>query len=140
MYKLSVLNPYFPLLSDNFEEFLNSTSDHMSDYKMNIKDVDDVYQIELAVPGFKEDSFSISIENGVLTVSAHIEKEIEDKKDLIKREFITRSFSRSFAFPTMVDQNHAEAFYDNGILKIEVKKSEAARPKKIEIKKREVQN
>jgi HSP20 family protein len=42
-------------------------------------------------------------------------------------------FQRSFVLPTMVDQEHVQATYHDGVLELRLPKSEAAKPKRIAI-------
>lgn len=81
------------------------------------------YEIELAVPGFKKGEFNIELDNGVLTVTAehNEEKEIAEK-NYKRKEFSYNSFKRSFSVPENIDEKDIEAHYDDGILKLELKK------------------
>jgi HSP20 family protein len=42
-------------------------------------------------------------------------------------------FQRSFVLPTLVDQEHVQATYKDGILELRLPKSEAAKPKRMAI-------
>ena len=44
------------------------------------------------------------------------------------------NFTRTLTLPTMVDANKVEAKYENGVLWLTLPRSEAAKPRKIEIK------
>jgi HSP20 family protein len=93
--------------------------------EMNIKENEDNFEIELAVPGFDKKDFNISIENGILYLSAErkdkINEEEEDK--YTRREFHYHSFTRSMTLPENVDEkDHIVANYKNGILKITLEK------------------
>jgi HSP20 family protein len=123
--------PGFANLSDFFgDDWLNfKTTDLMP--AINVSDNEGNYEIEVAAPGFKKDEFSISVENGVLTVSAKTEKEEEEKKkNYTRREFSSKSFSRSFTLPDNVDEDAIEANYDDGVLRLVLNKAEKALPSK----------
>lgn len=104
----------------------------------------DVYQdkdnvvVEAPLPGIKPEDISISIENGVLSISGESHKKSEvDEKNYYRKEVRYGSFHRSVALPTMVEPDKTKAEYADGVLKITVPKSEKAKPKqiKVEIKK-----
>jgi len=102
----------------------------------NISESNGEFLIELAVPGMSKDDFEVTCESGVLTISA--EKEEEKKKEdknYTRREYNYSSFSRSFSLPESVKLEDIKARYENGVLKVQVPKTEEAkRQAKKEIK------
>lgn len=107
---------------------------------VNVKETETNYEIEMAVPGLKKEDFKINIDRNILTISSESQTENEErdeKKNYTRREFNYQSFTRSFTMPSdIVDVEHIEAKYDNGILKLAVPKRENAKKevKTIEIK------
>jgi HSP20 family protein len=105
---------------------------------VNIKENEKNYEVELAVPGYDKKDFSISIDNGLLTVSADKREEKETKEDnYTRREFGFRSFSRSFNLPTNTNEEGIDAKYTDGVLKLtieKVKSSNGAPRRQISIK------
>jgi HSP20 family protein len=98
---------------------------------VNVKETDKSYDIEVAVPGMKKEDFNIAVENKVLTISADIKEEKEEKDDkYTRREFVSSSFKRSFSLPENVDENNIQAHYENGILKVTVPKVQEQKPEK----------
>lgn len=95
---------------------------------VNVREAEKEFDIELAVPGMKKDDFKISLERNMLTISSEQRSEKEEKdveKNYNRREFNYRSFSRSFTLPAeVVDIEHIEANYADGILHIVVPKKE----------------
>ena len=70
----------------------------------------------------KED-FDISIEKGMLVISAEKSMETDESDDdYTRREFNYHSFSRSFWLPEMIDEENIKASYDNGVLLIKIEK------------------
>lgn len=98
---------------------------------VNIADNEDSYEIEVAAPGLKKEDFNVQVDGGILTISGKSEKEEEEKKkNYTRREFSSRSFSRSFTLPTNVDEDSIHAKYDDGVLRIALKKAGKANPPK----------
>lgn len=105
--------------------------------KTNIHENEKSYEVNLMVPGFDKNDFSINIENDVMTVSAHREeKKVEkDGKKVVFSEFHVEDFERSFTLSKDVDSNSIEASYENGILQLNIpKKKEAIIKKLVKIK------
>ena len=128
------------LLSDFFDEngFFNSPwLGRQNMPAVNIKENEKNFEIELASPGMEKKDFNISVNNGVLIISAEKTEEAENKNDsYTRREFGCSSFSRSFTLPVNTSEDDIKAKYEGGILKVLVaKKSEAAekQTKSIEI-------
>jgi HSP20 family protein len=55
----------------------------------------------------------------------------EENYHRVERAYGT--FQRSFVLPTLVDQEHVQATYKDGVLELRLPKSEAAKPKRIAI-------
>ncbi len=87
---------------------------------MNIKESDKHFDIDVAAPGFTKKDFVITIENGILRISAENKEEIEEKEDeFTRREFNYNSFERSFTLPENVNEDEKiDATYKRGILKL----------------------
>lgn len=99
---------------------------------MNIKEMEKEVQIELAAPGLKKDDFEITLEDGILTISAEKEdKQEEEKKGFYRKEFSYNSFTRSMRIPESVDEDKdVEAKYLDGVLKLRLHKKPEQEQKK----------
>ena len=91
---------------------------------MNVKEKDDLFEIEIAAPGFTKKDFEISIENGLLKISAENSEEMKKEEDnFTRREFNYNSFFRSFTLPENVNEDEMiDATYKRGILKLVLNK------------------
>ena len=106
---------------------------------VNVKESDKNFEIEVAAPGYDKKDFNVSIENGVLTISAETQTKNETKSDnnYRRKEFECSSFSRSFTLPQSIGENDINARYEDGVLRLTIaRKEEAPRnaKKAIEIK------
>lgn len=101
----------------------------------NISEADDKYEIEMAIPGFNKEDFKVKVEKDMLTVSAESKSEKqEEDKTYTRKEFNYSSFSRSFRLPDNVQDDAITAKYDNGILKLQLPKTEKSITASKEIK------
>jgi HSP20 family protein len=58
--------------------------DFMEDFfapKVDVKDCKDHYEIHAELPGVKKDDIKVTLDNGVLTLEAHLEQEDKEEKD-----------------------------------------------------------
>ena len=101
----------------------------------------DVHENEQAItlraelPGLSQDEVHLTIDKGRLTLEGEKKLEKEDTDGDYRRiESHYGSFHRCFPLPDAVDQEKIEAAFDNGVLNIVLPKSEAAKPKRIELK------
>lgn len=104
---------------------------------VNIKDDEDIYEIELAVPGFKKEEIEVSVDNGLITISALSEKtEEKEEEHYTRREFSSSSFTKSFSIPKDASEDDVQASYEDGVLRVDLHKiNNPIDPKKtIEIK------
>lgn len=101
---------------------------------MNVKEKEDNFEVELAVPGFSKDNIQVSLENDLLHVCAETstDKTEEKEEGFTRREFRYDQFDRKLKLPSTVDQNQeVKAVYKDGVLRLNLyKKVEAIEPPK----------
>jgi len=131
-------DPFFSDLMDtkrgifNLNRFFNGDFDQDLFPALNVKEKDNEFEIELAAPGLSKEDFKISIEDGILSISAEKENKIEEEKEgFVRKEFSYNSFSRNISLPEEVDmEKEVEAKYKEGILKLNLKKRKTEKAKK----------
>jgi HSP20 family protein len=104
--------------------------------RVDIVEEKENYKITADMPGLDKKDISVEIKNGVLALSGE-KKEEKTERDKDRYYHFERrfgSFRREFALPDHVDSDHVEAKYANGVLELTLKKTEAAKPKSIEVK------
>ena len=104
--------------------------------KVNTRETDEAYHIEVELPGVKKKDVDISVDGNVLTISGerNVRDEVKDE-DYHKVESRYGLFSRSFTLPEKVDISNIEAEFVNGVLEIAIPKLKIdTSSKKIEIK------
>jgi HSP20 family protein len=99
---------------------------------VNITESDEAYHIDVAAPGLDKGDFSITIDEGALTIKASEETKVEESKGrTTRKEFSYSNFTRVFTLPEQVDQDKISSTYDNGILRIILPKTEESKPKPV---------
>ncbi len=100
---------------------------------VDVKETDDSLQLYVELPGVNKGEIDISLENNVLTVGGERHFEEHERESYRRVERAYGKFSRSFRVPRDVDGNKVTAAYTDGILRLELPKVEAAKPRQIEI-------
>ncbi|MEM9000187.1 MAG: Hsp20/alpha crystallin family protein [Bacteroidota bacterium] len=97
---------------------------------VNIKENERDFELELAVPGMKKEDFDVAVDENILTISSERKAEKESSKgSYSRREFSYAAFKRAFTLPETIDEDHINASYVDGILKLTLPKKEEALPK-----------
>lgn len=100
---------------------------------VDIDETEDAFVIKAELPGVEKEDVSVNIDKGILTIKGEKKTETEDKKRH-RVECSYGSFIRSFTLPQSINTNEVEAEYNNGILSLNIPKTEEAKPKEIEVK------
>jgi len=83
------------------------------------------------LPGVGKEELKIEIEQGLLTLSAVANSYL--KGEAIRREFTAGRFFRQFQLPEEIDAGKISAEMHLGVLTLNMPKSAAAQPRRIEI-------
>ncbi len=91
--------------------------------------------IKAELPDMKKDEISLTVDNGILTISGEKHADLEMKDERCHRvERTSGQFSRSFSLPQAIDTTKVNAEYKSGVLTITLPKKEEAKPKQISVK------
>ena len=102
---------------------------------LNIYETEETLVAEIALPGIHEDKIDISIDKGIVRISAADEQSQEEKSN---RKYymssMSSSFNYSFRLPEGISDNQEpEAVLEKGVLKLSFQKPEVVAPKKIKV-------
>ena len=103
---------------------------------VDVIDKNDCYVVKAELPGVDKKDINVSINDGVLTISAERKMKDETKDSegkVIRRESRYGSYLRNLQLDSSIDVKKVNAKYDNGILELNLPKLEQAKPKQIEI-------
>lgn len=101
---------------------------------LKIRETENTIVVEAVVAGVPKKDVEIDIEDGVLTVKAEVNKTSKNKTS--SYDEVTSS-AYQYYYTTALSGGQwdkAEATVDDGIVKIEIPKTESSRPRKITIK------
>ncbi len=98
----------------------------------DICETPDTYSLKMEVPGAARENIDIVIEDDELRVTVK-SAAVEAEESLKYAEFGNRDFYRAFRVGNEIDRNKIEAKLENGVLNIQLSKTERVKPKKIQI-------
>jgi HSP20 family protein len=93
----------------------------------------DEVELRFDLPGIDPASIDVTVDRGVLSVSAHRSEEYADGDKPYIRERVMGSFSRRIRLSDTVDADKIAASYDGGVLRVSVPLTERAQPRKVEV-------
>ena len=94
--------------------------------KTDVRELDNTYELDMDLPGFKKDEITVDLMNGYLTVQAAkgLDKDQQDQAgNYIRRERYAGVCSRSFYVGDTLRPEDIGAKYEDGILKLSVPKA-----------------
>lgn len=102
---------------------------------IDVHDGEGQYLIKVDLPGIRKEDIDISLENGVLSVSAETTKEDKEEKDgkLIRQERHYGKYLRSLSVGSDVDPAGIKAHFEDGVLNLTLPKAVEKQPSTVSI-------
>lgn len=103
--------------------------------RLDVVERDQEFVVKAEMPGINKEDIDISLENGVLTITAESKSETEEKEGdrVIRQERRYGKYVRSLRLGKEVDDKQVKASYKDGILELTLPKAEEVKPKKINV-------
>jgi HSP20 family protein len=122
---------------DPFAEFhraLRTADGGHAGMRMDAVRRDQEVELRFDLPGIDSDSIDVTVDRGVLTVSASRTDEYADGEKPYVRERVMGSFTRRIRLSDSVDAEKIAASYEGGVLRVIVPLTEKAAPRKVEVR------
>ncbi len=100
---------------------------------VDIYENEDEILLHADMPGVAKENLNVHIDNGTLDITGVREMKMTGAADW--EEFGDVEYRRTFSVPQTIDTERIDAELKDGVLRLHLPKSEAAKPKFIEIKK-----
>lgn len=109
--------------------------EHEPQMKMDVSEAEGSYLLKAEIPGVNKDDIHISIDRNLVSISAEVKKEKEEKKgeNVIRSERYFGKVSRSFTLANEVDADKVQAKYSDGVLEVTMPKKANGSKKAITI-------
>jgi HSP20 family protein len=144
LYKEEGLFPMLKLRSGIDQLFENFFTDEkaLAPFPMNgklpaleVKETEEAITVDAELPGLKQEEIEVTVEEGVLTISAERKKEKDEKaKDVHRTERYYGLMERKLALPVTVEESKIDAMYKDGVLHVTLPKKPSAKPKAVAVK------
>lgn len=111
------------------------SNNHLLVPAIDVSESDNEFSVRVDIPGVRKDDVSVTVENGVLTISAERMTETEDKDEdrIIRQERRTGKYQRSLRLGVDIDESNVKATHKDGVLQVVLPKAEKVKPKRINI-------
>ncbi len=101
---------------------------------VDVYETEDSVVVEAACPGIKPEDVDISITGDTLTIKGETKfEEKVERENYIRQERRCGSFCRAVTLPGGLENDKAEADFEDGVLTITFPKSEEMKPKRIKV-------
>jgi HSP20 family protein len=95
----------------------------------------DELQFTAEIPGVEKNDLKLTVQDDVITIKGERKSsQIPDEAKWVMNERLIGEFARSFKLPYPVNQDKVSAEFKEGVLTVNLVKSEKAKPKEIEVK------
>jgi HSP20 family protein len=102
---------------------------------LDVKETDEAITVDAELPGLKQEEIKVTVEEGVLTISAERKKEKDEKtKNVHRTERYYGQMERKLALPASVEDGKIDAVYKDGVLHVTIPKKASAKPKAVTVK------
>jgi HSP20 family protein len=134
---LTSIDPYVQEFERQFDRLTRQAAAQGSGAVMpmdGIRRNDDVV-LRFDLPGTDPDSIEVTVDRGVLSVSAKREEQYSEDDRVFVRERVMGTFTRRVYLSEHLDAEAIEAVYNNGVLAVRIPVLDRAKPRKVEIQK-----
>ena len=101
---------------------------------VDISENDAGIELVADLPGVRKEGLTVKVDGTNLTIEGSAEIDVPQNLEPIYGEIRSRHFRRSFTLSRELDPSRIDAKLANGVLRMHIPKSEAARPRRIEIR------
>ena len=120
-------------ISDDVNRYFGSRT-NVSGPAVNIWTDENHVYAEADLPGLDVSKIDVTVTEGnKLTITGERALPTVENAVWVRQERPAGTFTRQFELPVVVDADRVQAKYENGVLKLTLPKSEAAKPRKINV-------
>ena len=119
-------NSWLPEVFNDFINAVNMPKANATAPAINVLEMEDKYQVEVAAPGMTKEDFDVNINaDGDLTIkmeNRHEQSEEEKKAHYLRREFSYSKYEQTLILPDDVKKDAISAKVEDGVLTVELPK------------------
>jgi len=113
----------------------NGQAQQSPSIKMDVREQGDDYLVHAELPGVKKEDIHVIVDGNQVSISAEVkqEKETREGERLLRAERYFGKVSRSFQLGQEIDDSHAIAKFNDGVLELTLPKRQASPNKRLNI-------
>ena len=103
--------------------------------KVDVSEDDQFYRIHAEIPGAKKEDIKVSVDNDVVSISAEVRRDAEQKEGsrVVRSERYYGTVSRAFSLGGEFDESKCNAKYQDGVLELVLPKKAGGRVRQIAV-------
>jgi HSP20 family protein len=103
--------------------------------KIDVNEGDDSYSVKAEIPGVKKEDIDVRVDGNLVTISAEVKKEKEEKEKgrVLRSERQYGYASRSFTLASAIDESKVDARYQDGVLSLVLPKKAQPSSKRVSV-------
>lgn len=102
--------------------------------RVDLIETDDHYRLRADLPGISKEDVSVTVEDSRLTIRGERKHESQtEDENFVRSERAFGRFYRMMRLPNSVDEKKIKATFSDGVLSVELPKTEKSKPKKVKI-------
>lgn len=101
---------------------------------VDIYETVDEYVLKADMPGVQKEDLDITFEKNQLEINGKVDSSLVDDENIRYREYTLYNYNRRFTVGEGIDSQKIAARLEDGVLTLTLPKSEAVKPRKIEVK------
>jgi HSP20 family protein len=93
------------------------------------------YEVQVDLPGAKKEDIRVDIHENQVRISANsvVSRELKEGDRALRTERQTTQYGRSFELPQAVQEDAAQAAFENGVLTLTLPKREARQGRRLQV-------
>jgi HSP20 family protein len=122
------VEPFPSAFRDLWRPWRGEAAERAPQIRLDLSETDGAYAVKAEIPGVKKEDIDVRIDGNLVTISAEVKHDKEEKKDgrVLRSERRYGYASRSFSLAHDVDPAAADAKYANGVLELKLPKRATA--------------
>jgi HSP20 family protein len=128
---LTSIDPFIQEFERQFDRFARQGGETVMPMD-GIRRADDVV-LRFDLPGIDPDSIEVTVDRGVLSVTARRAEQFGQDERVFVRERVMGAFTRRVYLSEHLDPDAIEAAYDNGVLTVRIPVLDRAKPRRVAI-------
>lgn len=129
-----VLRRPYSLFDSMFDALVQESSEPVR-ARLDVIERPERYEVQVDLPGAKKEDIRVDIHENQVRISANsvVSRELKEGDRALRTERQTTQYGRSFELPQAVQEDAAQAAFENGVLTLTLPKREARQGRRLQV-------